>query len=52
MTPAVVELLKMSLSVYFAFARMNGATEEQLDVIYKEEKKKFLVNSPDQLEDV
>jgi hypothetical protein len=52
MTPAIIELLKLSVSVYFAIAQANNATEEELDAIYKEQKKQFLENSPDKLPDV
>lgn len=52
MTPAVVELLKLSVSIYFAIAQMHNATEAELDEIYKTQKKQFLKNSPDKLPDV
>jgi len=52
MTTAIVELLKLSLSIYFSVARMNNATESELDAIYQEEKDKFIQNSPSHLEDV
>jgi len=52
MTAAIVELLKLSLGVYFTLAKMNGATEEELDAIYQDEKDKFAQNTPDKLEDV
>lgn len=49
---AIVELLKLSLNVFFSLAKMNNATAEELDAIYAEEKDKFEVNTPDKLEDV
>jgi len=52
MTAAIVELLKLSLGVYFRLAQMNDATEEELDAIYQTEKDKFANNTPDQLEEV
>lgn len=52
MTEVVVQLLKMSLTLYFTMAKMHGATEEELDAIYQEEKDKFSKNTPDLLEDV
>ena len=52
MSPAVIELLKLSIGVYFSIAKMNNATEEELDALYKEEKRKFNENHPSQLEDV
>ncbi|MCP4650401.1 MAG: hypothetical protein GY853_10030 [PVC group bacterium] len=52
MTQAIVELLKLSIGVYFSIAKMNNATEEELDAIYQEEKGKFANNDPSKLEDV
>lgn len=52
MTAAIVELLKLSIGVYFSIAKMNGATEEEIDNLYKDEKKTFLENHPSKLEDV
>jgi maleate cis-trans isomerase len=52
MTPAILELLKLSISVYFSVAKMNNVSEEELEEIFKEEKEKFSQNTPDQLEDV
>jgi len=52
MTVAIVELLKLSLSIYFSVAKMNNATEAELDAIYQEEKDKFNDNNPNHLEDV
>ena len=43
MTAAVIELLKLSLSIYFSVAKMNNATEAELDAIYQTEKDKFKV---------
>jgi hypothetical protein len=52
MTAAIVELLKLSIGVYFSLAKLHGATEEELDTIYQEEKDKFNANDPNDLEDV
>lgn len=52
MTPAIVELLKLSLSVYLRIAQTNNATEAELDAIYTEVKDTFYNNTPDKLEDV
>ncbi len=52
MGPAIVELLKLSIGVYFSIAKMNGATEAELDAIYQNEKDKFNQNDPRYLEDV
>lgn len=52
MTAAVIELLKLSLSIYFSVAKMNNATEAELDAIYQTEKDKFKVNTPNKLDDV
>ena len=52
MTPAIVELLKLSIGVYFSIAKMHNATEQELDAIYKEEKAKFNASDPSKLEDV
>lgn len=52
MTMAIVELLKLSLGLYFSMAKMHGATAAEVDAIYQDEKNKFNANSPDVLEDV
>ncbi len=52
MTTAIVELLKLSIGLYFSMAKMHGASEEELDAIYQEEKDKFNSNTPSLLEDV
>jgi hypothetical protein len=52
MTEAILEIAKMLLSAYFSFARLNGASEEELSELYQKEKEKFDINSPDKLEDV
>ena len=52
MTPAILELLKLSIGVYFSIAKMNGATEAELEAIYQEEKDNFNDNNPSALEDV
>ena len=52
MTTAVIELLRLSLHVYFSIARMHNATKEQLDSIYQEEKDRYLLNDPKKLENV
>jgi len=52
MGPAIVELLKMSIGVYFSLAKLHGASEAELDAIYQTEKDKFENNDPSKLEDV
>lgn len=52
MTPLIIESLKLLVSGYIAIAKANGATEEEIDAIFKEEKAKFNINSPDKLEDL
>lgn len=52
MTAGIIELLKLSIGVYFSIARMHGATEAELDAIYQTEKDKFNENDPSALEDV
>jgi hypothetical protein len=52
MTPAVVELLKLSISLYFAIAQAYEATGEELDAIYQEQKRKLLENTPDKLPEI
>lgn len=49
---AIVELLKLSIGVYFSIAKMNGATEAEIDAIYNKEKDEFNKNVPSNLEDV
>jgi len=48
----ITELLKLSLSTYFAIAKASGATEEEIEKTYQEEKAKFIANAPNKLEDV
>jgi len=52
MSTTILELLKLSISVYFSIAKMNNATEAELDAIYQAEKDKFNENDPNALEDV
>ena len=52
MGPEILAIAKVLISAYFSFVRLNGATEEEIDQIYKEEKEKFQNNTPDKLEDV
>lgn len=52
MSAAIVEILKLMLSAYFSLAKVNNATEEELEQIYNDEKAKFNKNTPDKLEDV
>ncbi len=52
MTPEIIALLKLSISVYFSIADAYAADEAELDDIYQEEKAKFTRNTPDRLEDV
>jgi len=48
----IAELLKLSLGVYFAIAKANGATEEDIEKVFQEEKAKFIANDPGKLENV
>ena len=52
MTASILEIAKLLLGAYFAFARLNGVTEEEIKKLYDDEKKKFEMNSPDKLENV
>ena len=52
MTPAVIELLKLSIGLYLSIARTYDATTAELNDIYKTERDKFTKNTPDKLEDV
>lgn len=52
MSPAIVELLKLSIGVYFSIAKMHSVTEAELDALYQTEKDKFSNNTPDKLEDI
>lgn len=49
MTGAILEIAKLLLSTYFSYARLNNATEEEINRLYKEEKTKFLQNKPGKL---
>ena len=52
MTAAILEIAKMLLGAYFSYARLNGATEEEIDTLYKEGKEEFLTNTSDKLVNV
>lgn len=52
MTPAMVELLKLSLGLAFSLARTNGATEAEIDALYQTSKDEFTKNHPSLLEDI
>lgn len=52
MTAAAIEVAKLLLSAYFSFAKIQGATEEQLKQIYKDARADFDKNDPTALEDV
>lgn len=49
---AAVEIAKMLLSAYFSFAKLQGATDDELRDIYNEARTTFDQNTPNQLEDV
>ncbi|MDP8268283.1 MAG: hypothetical protein P9L97_06090 [Candidatus Tenebribacter davisii] len=52
MSPAIIEALKLAMGLYFSIAKMNNATEQELNKIYQSEKSKFLKNLPSKLEQV
>jgi len=52
MVDAVLEIAKMLLTAYFSYARLNGATDEEIERIYSQVKASFKTNTPDQLEDI
>ena len=52
MTKVAIEVAKLLLSAYFSFAKVSGATEEQLKQIYKDARTEFEFNDPNALEEV
>lgn len=52
MGPAAIEIAKLILGAYFSFAKLQGATDEDLEALYKTEKDEFDSNNPSDLEDV
>jgi len=51
MTGAILEVAKLMLSAYFSYARLQGASDEELDGLYSAEKEKFNNNNPLDLPD-
>ena len=51
MTGAILEVAKMLLGAYFSYARLQGATEEELEALYQTEKDEFDKNNPLDLPD-
>lgn len=51
-TAEILEITKVLLSVYFAFARLNGLSEEETKQLYDTEKEKFERNTPDKLDKI
>jgi len=49
MTGTILAIAKLLLSAYFSYARLNNATEEELNSLFEEEKVKFLQNEPSKL---
>ena len=48
----VAEVAKILLQGYFSYLRQQGATPEQIDQLYSEEKAQFEANNPDDIPDV
>lgn len=52
MTGTILEIAKLLLGAYFSYAKLNGATEAEVDELYKSGKAVFIQNTPDKLEDI
>jgi len=52
MTGTILEIAKLLLGAYFTYARLNDASEEELNSLFEEEKAKFLQNKPSELPEV
>ena len=52
MTGTILEIAKLLLGAYFSYAKLNGASEAEVDELYKTEKSEFIKNTPDKLEDM
>lgn len=50
MTKAVIEIAKLLLTAYFSFAKLQGASEAELDDLYGTAKDEFDQNDPGKLE--
>lgn len=48
---AVSELLKLTLAGYAAYARQNGATEEQIETMFQDAKAGMLARDPEKIPD-
>lgn len=51
-TMTTVEVAKLLLSGYFAFAKQKGLSDEQTLELYESSKKEFEENTPDKLEKI
>jgi len=52
MTEAAIAIAKLLLSAYFSFAKLQGASEEELNALYSSAKDEFDKNDPNALEKV
>lgn len=48
----LVEAAKISLTAYFSYLQIAGKTEEEIGVLYEQEKKAFEENIPSELPDI
>jgi hypothetical protein len=48
----LVELAKLGLQAYFLAMQTAGRTQEEIDMIYQQQKEYFLTHGPDTLPDV
>jgi hypothetical protein len=51
MVGPILEIAKLLLGAYFSYAKLNGATDEEIEALYQDEKKNFDENKPDFLPD-
>lgn len=52
MIAALIELAKLGLNSYFSLMRIAGKSEAEIDAMFLDERTRFKLNAPENLQDV